>query len=278
MRSLLLLSLLLGENAQARPTRYYHYDNKPLALTDRTFKRYGIPQARTMLREYYDILRNMDPGSGEVFQARVLVEEIYTLWKKSEKRCREEPEKECVASRRELYAKGRQLDQVILQAQKKKTDFSPAKKEGDISYRVNLLRELDKLGGLNFRILHYLEIALIGGNGTPETLSKMDVRLAPLFHELRSTTQAMVLTHLPDPTRELFDFIWIHFFKRLQRHIIADKDKSYLLRHLGELNTAWNTFNMRLTKGPQKYPNWVETLVQTMHNRWNSILKLILLT
>ena len=58
----LLLSLCLpsfaGSESSSPPlTRYYHYDGKPIHLRKHSFRRYVMPQLKSMLKDYERLLK-----------------------------------------------------------------------------------------------------------------------------------------------------------------------------------------------------------------------------
>ena len=73
-----------------------------------------------------------------------------------------------------------------------------------------------------------------------------------------------------------FYFLFANFIKNLEKQIIREKNKNYFLDRLGELNIAWNSFHMKMVKGHYKLPKKQAQIIIVMHNRWNSLLKLLL--
>jgi len=74
----------------------------------------------------------------------------------------------------------------------------------------------------------------------------------------------------------VFDQVWYGFIKPIDRHILQESNIKYLLKHLGDLNLSWNAFHMRVAKSELRMKKSELQTVQIMHNRWNSILKVIL--
>ena len=62
---------------------------------------------------------------------------------------------------------------------------------------------------------------------------------------------------------------------KIESRMIESYSPDWFILELGGLNTTWNTFHMNLEKGEAQLPDGVLSTVKMMHNRWNSILKLI---
>ncbi len=86
----------------------------------------------------------------------------------------------------------------------------------------------------------------------------------------------MLTQLLETKLRRDFHAVWMHFFKEVDQKVLYEKDKNYMVRRLEELNLAWNTFHMKMTKGNHNLPKSIVSLIKIMHNRWNSCLKIIL--
>jgi hypothetical protein len=68
----------------------------------------------------------------------------------------------------------------------------------------------------------------------------------------------------------------LHFFKKVDEKLLFEKDQEFLIKRLEELNLAWNTFHMKMTKENNDLSSQNIKLIKIMHNRWNSVLKIVL--
>ena len=285
----LCLSAAGKDSPLPKTTTYYHYDGQALSLNPSSFKRYIIPQARSMLAEYYSVLQRLHSGHTKLIEFNKHFSKLLETWEKTKTNCQPIHFKNlppsskkkffeyCDNLYRTLHDQGKVFEHSILQLQTEKLKFASVNNQAELSSLIELANSLDDILSDNFKMLHYLESdLLISGNNT-KIYQKTNKNISPLLHHMRLSSNGLVKIYLPDKNKQLFNFIWAKFFARINRYIIIQKDKNYLLRHLEELNIAWNTFNMKMSKGPQKYPHQIESLIQTMHNRWNSILKIILL-
>ena len=70
--------------------------------------------------------------------------------------------------------------------------------------------------------------------------------------------------------------LWNGYIKPINSTLVFDSDYTVFLRLLNQLNLRWNNFNVDLTKKNVKLLKPTNSLLNTMHNRWNSILKVTL--
>ena len=76
--------------------------------------------------------------------------------------------------------------------------------------------------------------------------------------------------------RSEFISFWSDFIKPIQQMILPQSDKKLFIHKLNKLNLRLNFLNARLTKRNQKISKQVKTILNIIHNRWNSILKVTL--
>ena len=262
-------------------TTYYHYDGKPLRLDDYRFRRYILPQLRTMTREYSYLLQKLYPSLKKILPAKEGLKAYRRKLDKGRSLCSPQSvvnqrKTKCEEVYDQMYVVGRKLDTLALTLQKEMSFSLSQKSQQEIDTTIKMLRDLEEASRLNYHFLHLLEqgLTLYGRNQKKHwTIIKKAIQQT---HEMEVFWDMIIIYHLTKNDQKLFDFIWNNFFLKIDRHVIHTNDKKYLIRHLEELNIAWNTFSMKLTKGSYKYPKAVEKMVLKMHDRWNAVLKIIL--
>ena len=70
--------------------------------------------------------------------------------------------------------------------------------------------------------------------------------------------------------------LWNGYIKPINTLLVFESDYTVFLRQLNQLNLRWNNFNVDLTKRNVKLSKPILSLLNTMHSRWNSILKVTL--
>ena len=273
----LFASSLCDAQESKAMTRYYHYDGKPIFLREASFKRYVLPQVKGMVRDWERLLVRINPLHEDLVSLRTIEDKLSMAWEKASIVCRKGSSQKCDEQYRKAYALGRKIDLTGLNFGEKRIRLDSPKKGMELDRMMTLLVNLEKVLKANYFILHYLEEELLFGGGRKghERLAPV---LDPLVKDLKFFSNIAMTGFLLEEEKIMFDFVWDNFFSPLDIYVVKKRDKKYLLRHLEELNIAWHTFHMKLTKGFKKYPKSVEILFITMSKRWNSILKIILHT
>ena len=280
----LLFILLLPWPVSGEKTRsltsYYHYDGKPIYLRKHSFRRYVLPQLKGMSQDWRRLLIKLNPLHEDLIALRKKSDELSMAWAKAHSFCRIKFSQECGEWYRKAHDLGRKVDLIGLNFQEKEIRFqSSGKKKGvGVERMMELSENLGKILRANYSILHYLEQGLIEEGSRGNLHRRLERAINPLIKDLNFFSNAVTTAFLPDEERKMFDFVWDNFFYPLDVYAVKKGDKEYLLRHLEELNIAWHTFHMKLTKGLKKQPRNVKVYFTTMNKRWNSILKTILHT
>ena len=254
---------------------YYLYDKKRIQLDDRSFKRYLIPQLKTMTKEFYYILKKLHPIHESNIQLYFQVTNIERKFKVFNKECTGLND-ECILQLKTLYNETRVLDKMILSPLHKQLSLSQDLSPSELEAFINLIGALEKISNYNYRLMHALEEYILTINTTFFLFFDGKSSIQPLIHEILLSTELMMTQLLKGKMKEDFHAIWIHFFKEIDQKLIYEKDKVYLLKRLEELNLSWNTFHMKMTKGNYNLPKNITSHIKTMHNRWNSCLKIVL--
>lgn len=280
MNRIILISILLTfgfsgrTEAQVR-TPYFLYETKKINLDDRSFTRYIIPQLKNIRQEFYHILKKLHPLHESTIKLYLQISEIerdFTLFKKG---CYQ-MDSDCLERLKDLYQKSRTFDQLVLKPLNDQLDLSLQENYQKLEAIIKLMGSLQHMANMNYRLLHALEEYILTSNTTFFLFFDSKSLIEPTIHEMHLSSELLMTQLLEGELREDFHAVWIQFFKELDQRIIYERDKVFLLKRLEELNLAWNTFHMKMTKGNHNLPKNIVSLIKIMHNRWNSCLKIIL--
>ena len=275
---LLIFPFLCRAESFAPVTRYYHYDGKPIFLGSGSFRRYIIPQLKNILRDYERLLVKIDSSHKDLIAIQKKGDELLRAWKKTGFSCRNQFSRECIQGYRKTYTLGRKVDLLGLNSWTKQTNVRSFDKRVGEGRRMALFIDVGEILRANYLMLHYLEEGWLFGDIEQNLHSKLIRKIEPLIKDIRFFSNNAMTGFLSEQEKKMFDFVWYKFFSPLNTYVINERDKEYLLRHLEDLNIAWHTFHMRMTKGVRKYPSHIEIMFTIMSKRWNSILKIILQT
>ncbi len=254
---------------------YYLYDGKPLNLNKASFNRYVVPQLRAMNREYHHILKKLHPIHEDLVPLKDHLASMRSVFKDFQHSCQNN-ESDCVDAVVGLYLQSRKLDRLLLSMHRDRINFSQLRHEKEISSLMTLIHSLDEMAVDNYKFMHGVEEYLITVNTHYFPLFRGKTKLEPILYKMSSTSELIQTFLLKEKLKQDFDFAWHHFFRLIEEHIIREKRIPFILKRLENLNMAWNTFHMKITKGNHNLPKSITSIAKIMHNRWNSILKIIL--
>ena len=269
---IIYLSLLFS-TTQSWAYPYYYFNKKSNNFTEREFRRYIAPQVKSIVQEYYFILKKMDPLQGSSIHFRNKIHQIKSKWDKGRKNCQISKKILCKDVLTRLHQDLRHSDKKTFALMKKKMVNSKIKVEA--KFRLN--EELGKILNLNYKILHLIEENLILHSQNQGILpqKKMD-KIDYLLQRMLTHSGNTLTLFLESKLKRNFEFLWVNFIQNLESKIIYEKNAPYLLTRLGDLNIAWNSFHMKISKGKYKLSKSSRKILKNMHSRWNSILKIIL--
>lgn len=274
MKKTLILFFIIGSCLAEVPSSYYLYEKKPLKLNDASFNRYVIPQIRAMGQEYYHLLRKLHPINNSIIQIKLKVIDMNISYQTYLSECRKDTV-ECLGVVDKLYKQARELDSLVLKLKSRQLNLKGIKTE-EVASLLKLIHSVDEISSHVYRLIHKLEQLQITLNTSYFTFHDSSYDMNEIFYHLDLASEFILTTLLNKGLKNDFDFARAKFFKSTERYVVQKRNKKYLLSQLENLNISWNTFHMKMTKGNHQPTREVKKLIKIMHNRWNSVLKIIL--
>lgn len=275
MRIFFLLITFTLFCAQSSAYQFQRYRPENMHLNQEQFRRFVKPQIQNIIQEYYFILKKLNPILGDLINIKQTILGLNLDWQSWEKKC-QVVSYECSLELREFYKKSRALDKQILVIQKDKLNFILAQNEGELDAMIYMGQALGELAISNYLILHLVEEFLITSNTTYFKSVKNSSKFMPLLHEMLLASEMMMTAQLDKAYKREFEFVWNEFIRPAERYVIIENDKDFLSTRLEDFNMAWNSFHMQTVMSGLEVPQFAQRLVNLMHNRWNSVLKVIL--
>tara|TARA_R110002072_G_scaffold534_6_gene3902 strand:- start:79248 stop:79946 length:699 start_codon:yes stop_codon:yes gene_type:complete len=230
-----------------------------------------VPQMRAIRQEFYLFLKKLNPYSDnlvEIKRQSLRVHEAFNEFKES---CSEGRE-DCFQKMQNTYSKSKKLDLLILDLNLNKIKFNWK----DMNKQTELIGLLDTLMSKNYSLLHSLEEFLITYQTTYFPYVDNESRFGKKVYDIKFAGELILTVMFSGKLRNDIDSVLNQFFLVTER-IMSSKDGPKLMANrLEELNIAWNTFHMVMTKGNHNLPKSLINTIKIMHNRWNSILKIAL--
>ena len=269
---LILVILLIP--LQVNAYSYYYFNRKQTKINPASFKRYVIPQTRSIIKEYYSVLTKIDPFEEHLIDIRKKVASLVSLWKENKNKCVNIDEF-CLGKISQIYKEAKKLDRLIVDIESNKIKFDKDQFK-DIDAYLSLTSKMNEISHINFLLVHYIEEMLMVATSSYSKYLTSPKTFEKYLHKMDLTSQLMINSKLDPELREEFDTLYKQYIKMLDFHILTNKDSKALVLHLEDLNMAWNNFHMKTVKGKLNLNKNTTKVINIMHNRWNSILKIIL--
>jgi hypothetical protein len=259
---------------QAKPLNF-HFHEGSLQLSDEMFNRYAIPQLRSITTEYFYLLRQLAPDSSELITIR---EQIYRLKSDSDRWQKDCSglQNDCPAQVKELLRLARNIDQMVLRHLTNRLSYNVTTNQDLIESTIWLEHTLTQISLLNYRALHLFEQALLLPKSTYLIEGDQLKEINHSIHEMLVLSEISLTALIEPKLRDDFHSLWVSLIKPIEQKVVSPRDKTFFLQRLEAHNTTWNSFHMRMTRGTSDLPRAQQNLVRIMHNRWNSIQRIIL--
>lgn len=91
--------------------------------------------------------------------------------------------------------------------------------------------------------------------------------------ELSTLLSLAIVEFIPFTYKEDFRHFYFNFVHPIELNINKRQNYEFLNRNVNSLNFTLNLLNMNLTKRNKKTPEGMAPFLNTIHNRWNSLLR-----
>lgn len=169
----------------------------------------------------------------------------------------------------------------IRQLQERLAIISDRTTKANASLRMSSTLYLGNLAGL--RLMEEFEAKLFYVKGMISNKSffiKAKIRekkeTYPLILDLDELSTLMslaVVEFIPFTYKEDFRHFYFNFVHPIELNFEKNQNYEFLNRNVNSLNFTLNLLNMNLTKRNKKTPEGMSPYLNTIHNRWNSILR-----
>ena len=253
---------------------YYFFDIEKVNTSNATFRRYIIPQLKSIIVEFYHIYKKISPSSIPIISLKHDIEKLKSNWIDFQINCQKVNIK-CEKKLNNLYSTALKTDKKILKFQDINTSKNLLKNEKIDSW-LTFISIFDNLSNISSNHTHRIEHLLLTTSDTYD-LSWIAFSKYPDFLNHMILDIDLALTEiLSIELRIPFEPLYQSFIKDIEEFILKDSNQKFLIERLGQLNLAWNSFHMKLSRGTLKVNPRIKQTINIMHNRWNSILKIYL--
>jgi hypothetical protein len=275
--TLFFMTLLLTQATLVQANYPYHrFKELNLKLGLPRYNRYIRPQLKNIIADFFHIMKKIEPAEQDLISIRSHTQNMNDIWDEWTSQCGENQVTNCHKILNSLYKKSRDLDTIILSFQNQRLRIKNFGDSQILDTVLHLTSALDKISSINYMILHFAEESLMTDTTTYQANSLVKGKFTVHLQEMLVSSELILSALITPEFRVVFNQVWYGFIKPVERQIVHQEDPDYLLKHLGDLNLAWNAFHMRVAKSELRMNKSELQTVLIMHNRWNSILKVLL--
>lgn len=252
----------------------YHFNSLDSRISSDSFRRYVIPQLRSLTNEYYLLIKKVEPLSSDMIEVKKSYERLSVRWDDWKSKCLIGAEG-CSKDLRKIYQGFVGVEENVGSLRGSLSNLDQSR-PATVDTVLAMYEDISELTVLDTKITHALEEMLITIDTpywSPGTLGR-DIDQA--LHRATIITGITFTRLLPDNITSDFEFVWQSFINPIEKRILRTNDDAFLMNRLEAYNNNWNAFHMKIAKSNKNVDRGVIQIVETMHNRWNNVLKVIM--
>lgn len=282
MKHVLVLLLFVYAQAWAQGPRpkmpkdqvVYHFSTLDNRIDASSFRRYVIPQLRSMVNEYYLLIKKVEPLSSDMIEVKKTYEKLSVRWDEWKSKCLTGGEG-CSKDLRTIYQEFVGVEENVgtLRGSLIHLDIT---RPASVDTVLTMYTDISELAVIDTRLIHALEEMLITLDTpywAPGALAR-DIDQA--LHRATLITGMAFTKLLPKEIAGDFEFVWQSFVNPVEKRVLRTNDDAFLMMRLEAFNNNWNAFHMKIAKSNKDVDRGVIQIVETMHTRWNNVLKVIM--
>jgi hypothetical protein len=247
----------------------YAYSLDKIDITVYEFKRYIIPQLKNISNDFSVVTKHFVDPKTPIYLAREKTKKLKRIFKKIKDYCPIYLEKKCKKK--------------LLEALKLVKDLEVSSLEETLLTSPKSVFFLEQVQSINKLSISLAKLSIHLENVL--TSQDLGVKLEKnktilLKNNIKETTlyyHQYLATQITPEYNNYFRVLWTDFIYPIEDKILFDNNLDYLKFNLTELNTTWHTFNMFFQKKNKSTPKKIEVFLNTINNRWRSILRMSLI-
>jgi len=234
-------------------------------ISTQTFNNTILPSIKKLVDDYYVLLVQLDPFNKDVIQLKENISNLKKKWQGLSETCVKNKEKcnEIFLTLKEDFIKE---NQQILKIESNFKLSSNTRKNLTDS-RIILSKTLSSISDDSHKILISLNLFKFE--------RKEFYKITDYLKDMKLNLNILTTGFLDDEYQDNFYFIYSNFFKMLENDILEKSNLELFKRELENLNISWNSFNMKVPKWKASLSADSLHLLESMHKRWNSVLRLV---
>lgn len=252
----------------------YHFSELDKNISADQFRRYVIPQLKSMANEYYLLIKKIEPLSSEIIDIKRTYSSLSDQWTVWKSRCLGGGDN-CNNLLHQVYKEFKGIEKHI-------SAFSgvlpqlDTKRPAMVDTVLSMHSEFNELVLLDTKILRALEEMLITMDTPYWTPGPLANEIDLALHRANLISSMNFTRMIPKEIADDFEFVWNSFINPIEKRVIQTNDDTFLMKRLETFNNNWNAFHMKIAKSNKDVDRGLIQIVETMHTRWNNVLKVIM--
>ena len=279
IKSLLIIFSLLWTPLILAEYPYFNFKPEKLLITKERHRRYIKPQLRNIRTEFFHLAKKISFESDLIYKLRELNAKNRDLYQEYEQKCfkempSQEVQKECKGILNRTIQSLYRSNQIIFRLRDELISDFKIKHENYNSY-LKFSRYIDQIEIIIYSVISQLETKRLISNTNYQNSFNKDKTIPLKLTKAYTLTNHSLTELLPKKIRPHFESLLFNFIIPLEEKMLQSFSPEWFRGSLGKLNLFWNTFNVNMTKSEITISRKNTNIIKIMHNRWNSILKLI---
>lgn len=250
------------------PALSWGYNLGKIDITNYEFRRYIIPQLRSILSDFTNVAKHYAETQTPLFKSKNKFTILKRNYLKVLKACPKYLGEECKQSLTEMLNTSRSIEKLVLE----ETLLVDPKKQ----LFIDQVRSINKMATATGKLTIHIENVLTSIGMGKELDNNMTDQLKNVLTQTTLYYHHYLVSLMPEKYYNNFKVLWTQFILPIEEKIILDSNVDFIRYNLTQLNSTWHDFNMFFLKKEKSTPKKIETYLNTMNRRWNSILKLSL--
>ncbi len=278
---LIIVLLSLCAHAWAQPPKQvpadkviYHFNTLDKRISPDQFRRYVIPQLKSLVNEYYLLIKRIEPLSAEIIEIKKIYNELVYEWDAWKGKCLAGGDN-CAPALHKIYKKFKGSEKHIGAFRGILVNLD-TKRPATVDTVLTMHKEFNEIVVLDTRILHALEEILITLDTPYWTPGALVNDIDRSLHRANLISGMIFTKLIPKEISDDFEFAWQSFINPIEKRVIHTNDDAFLMNRLEAYNNNWNSFHMKIAKSNKDVDRGIIQIVETMHTRWNNVLKIIM--
>lgn len=251
------------------PALSWGYNLGKIDITNYEFRRYIIPQLKSILSDFSNIAKHYAESKTPLLKAKNKFTILKRNYLKVVNICPKFLSEDCKRPLIDMLKVSRSIEKLVLE----ETLLVEPKKQ----LFIDQVRAINKMTTATGKLTLHIENVLTSLGMGKQLDNNMTDQLKNVLNETTLHHHHYLISLMPEKYYNNFKVLWTQFVLPIEEKVILDSNIDFIRYNLTQLNSTWHDFNMFFLKKEKSTPKKIEAYLNTMNQRWNSILKLSLI-